>query len=62
MIIIRKYLSMIVIPLVLVGFYLFMPQAEAQVLLYVSPAPLLGINFDYSEDVDLKPIPPYPHS
>ena len=53
---------MIVIPLVLVGFNLFMPQAKAQVLSYVSPTPLLGINFDYSEDVDLKPIPPYPHS
>ena len=48
----RKYLSLIGVLLVLVGFHL-MPNAEAQVveldsgLLYASPALLLGINFDF---------------
>jgi len=48
----RKYLSLIGVLLVLVVFHL-MPNAEAQVLeldsglLYVSPALLLGINFDF---------------
>ena len=48
----RKYLSLIGVLLVLVGFHL-MPNAEAQVveldsgLLYASPVLLLGINFDF---------------
>ena len=48
----RKYLSLIGVLLVLIGFHLG-PNAEAQVveldsgLLYASPALLLGINFDF---------------
>ena len=44
----RKYLSLIGVLLVLVGFHL-MPKAEAQEP-YVSPALLLGMNFDSSGD------------
>ena len=55
----RKYLSLIGVLLVLVVFHL-MPNAEAQVLeldsglLYVSPALLLGINFDFGGDDGLE--------
>ena len=48
----RKYLSLIGVLLVLIGFHLG-PNADAQVvelddgLLYASPALLLGINFDF---------------
>ena len=54
----RKYLSLIGVLLVLVGFHL-MPKAEAQLelgdgYLYVSPALLLGINFDFSGDSELE--------
>ena len=48
----RKYLSLIGVLLVLVGFHL-MPKAEAQEP-YVSPALLLGINFDFSGDSGLE--------
>jgi len=48
----RKYLSLIGVLLVLVGFHL-MPKAEAQEP-YVSPALLLGINFDFSGDDGLE--------
>ena len=51
----RKHLSLIGILLVLVGFNLI-PQAEAQIP-YVSPALLLGINFDYSGDNGLETYP-----
>ena len=55
----RKYLSLIGVLLVLVVFHL-LPNAEAQVLeldsglLYVSPALLLGINFDFGGDDGLE--------
>ena len=55
----RKYLSLIGVLLVLVGFHL-MPNAEAQVveldsgLLYASPALLLGINFDFGGGGELE--------
>ena len=54
-----KYLSLIGILLVLIGFHLG-PNAEAQVvelddgLLYASPALILGINFDFSGDDGLE--------
>ena len=51
----RKNLSLIGILLVLAGFNLI-PQAEAQIP-YVSPALLLGINFDYSGDNGLEAYP-----
>ena len=44
----RRYLSLIGGLLVFIGFHL-MPKAEAQEP-YVSPALLLGINFDFSGD------------
>ena len=47
-----KYLSWIGVLLVLVGFHL-MPNAEAQEI-YVSPAILLGMNFDFSGDSGLE--------
>ena len=47
-----KYLSLVGVLLVLVGFHL-MPIAEAQEP-YVSPALLLGINFDSSGDDGLE--------
>ena len=47
-----KYLSWIGVLLVLVGFHL-MPNAEAQEI-YVSPAILLGMNFDFSADSGLE--------
>ena len=49
----RKYLSLISVLLVLVVFHLG-PNAEAQILPYVSPAVLLGINFDFSGDGGLE--------
>ena len=48
----RKHLSLIGALLVLVGFHL-MPKAEAQEP-YVSPALLLGMNFDFSGDSGLE--------
>ena len=48
----RKHLSLIGVLLVLVAFYLE-PKAEAQEP-YVSPALLLGINFDFSGDSGLE--------
>ena len=42
----RKHLSLIGVLLVLVAFYLG-AKAEAEVLPYVSPTLLLGINFDF---------------
>jgi len=47
-----KYLSWIGVLLVLVGFHL-MSNAEAQEP-YVSPAILLGMNFDFSGDSELE--------
>ena len=47
-----KYLSWIGVLLVLVGFHL-MPNAEAQEI-YVSPAILLGMNFDFSGNSGLE--------
>ena len=47
-----KYLSLVGVLLVLVGFHL-VPKAEAQEP-YVSPALLLGINFDSSGDDGLE--------
>ena len=47
-----KYLSLIGVLLVLVGFHL-MPNAEAQEI-YVSPAILLGMNFDFSGNSGLE--------
>ena len=41
-----KYLSLVGVLLILVGFHLG-PKVEAEVLRYVSPALLLGINFDF---------------
>ena len=50
----RKYLSLVGVLLVLVGFHL-MPNAEAQYEApYVSPALLLGMNFDFSGDGGLE--------
>ena len=52
----RKYLSLIGVWLsILVGFNL-MPQADAQDP-YVSPALLLGVNFDYSGGSGLEVYP-----
>ena len=48
-----KYLSLVGVLLLLVGFHL-MPNAEAQILPYVSPALLLGMNFDFSGDGGLE--------
>ena len=48
----RKHLSLIGVLLVLVAFYLE-PKAEAQEP-YVSPALLLGVNFDFSGDEGLE--------
>ena len=53
----RKYLSLVGVLLVLVGFHL-MPNAEAQYEApYVSPALLLGMNFDFSGDGGLESYP-----
>ena len=53
----RKYLSLVGVLLVLVGFHL-MPNAEAQYEApYVSPALLLGMNFDSSGDDGLESYP-----
>jgi len=49
----RKHLSLIGVLLVLVVFHLG-PNAEAQVLPYVSPAVLMGMNFDFSGDGGLE--------
>ena len=49
----RKHLSLIGVLLVLVVFHLG-PNAEAQILPYVSPALLLGMNFDFSGDSGLE--------
>ena len=49
----RKYLSLISVLLVLVVFHLG-PNAEAQILPSVSPALLLGMNFDFSGDGGLE--------
>ena len=48
----RKHLSLIGVLLVLVGFHL-MSNAEAQEP-YVSPAILLGMNFDFSGNSGLE--------
>ena len=52
----RKYLSLISVLLVLVVFHLG-PNAEAQIddgYFYVSPAVLMGMNFDFSGDSGLE--------
>jgi len=52
----RKYLSLIGVLLVLVVFHLG-PNAEAQIddgYFYVSPAVLMGMNFDFSGDSGLE--------
>ena len=49
----RKHLSLIGVLLVLIVFHLG-PNAEAQVLPYVSPAVMMGMNFDFSGDGGLE--------
>ena len=51
-----KYLSLVGVLLLLVGFHL-MPNAEAQILPYVSPALLLGMNFDFGGGDGLESYP-----
>jgi len=52
----RKHLSLVGVLLVLVVFHLA-PKAEAQIddgYFYVSPAVLMGMNFDFSGDSELE--------